>query len=52
MLDWDGTGIADRVLAERVTHVVVPEGRTIRSRRFVLSYADSAYRVYRLQPDN
>ena len=47
--DWDATGTADAVAAEGVTHVVVPAGVTVRSRRVRMEYEDAAHRVYRIE---
>jgi hypothetical protein len=37
------------VAGEGVTHVVVPAGAGVRSRRLELLHAGAAYRVYRLR---
>ena len=47
--DWDESGIADRVVAEGVTHVVVPGTLKVKSIRFEATSADPAYRVYRVR---
>ncbi len=48
--DWDASGAAAEASAEGVTHVVVPAGAAVRSRRLELADAGPAYRVYRLRP--
>jgi hypothetical protein len=48
--DWDASGVLAEVAAEGVTHVVVPAGTGVRSRRLTLTSDGPAYRVYRLGP--
>ncbi len=47
--DWDASGVMDAVVAEGVTHVVVPAGVEVRSRRLELTHETPAYRVYRVR---
>jgi hypothetical protein len=47
--DWDAAGVIDEITAEGVTHVVVPAGVTVHSRRLELLYDSAAYRVYRVK---
>lgn len=44
--DWDTTGILDEITEAGVTHVVVPAGTPIESRRLRLQYSVPTYRVY------
>jgi hypothetical protein len=50
LADWDASGAATEAAAEGVTHVVVPAGTVVRSRRLELADDGPAYRVYRLRP--
>jgi hypothetical protein len=47
--DWDAAGVIDEITAEGVTHVVVPAGVEVHSRRLELLYDSAAYRVYRVR---
>lgn len=46
--DWDGSGVLNEVAAAGVTHVVVPTGTAVNSRRLKLVDDGPAYRVYRV----
>lgn len=46
--DWDATGVLAEAAAEGVTHVVVPSGSGVKSRRLELVSDGSVYRVYRV----
>jgi hypothetical protein len=47
--DWDAAGVIDEITAEGVTHVVVPTGVEVHSRRLGALYSTPAYRVYRVK---
>lgn len=46
--DWDASGVMNEVIAEGLTHVVVPAGANVRSVRLELKSDGTAYRVYRI----
>jgi hypothetical protein len=46
--DWDATGALAEAAAEGVTHVIVPSGADVKSRRLELVSDGSVYRVYRV----
>jgi hypothetical protein len=48
--DWDASGVLAEVAAEGLTHVVVPAGVEVRSRRLEPVSNGGAYRVYRVVP--
>jgi len=48
--DWDASGALAEVTAEGVTHVVVPAGLDVTSRRLKPVSDGTAYRVYRVEP--
>ena len=44
--DWDASGVMNEVIAEGLTHVIVPAGANVRSVRLELKSDGTAYRVY------
>ena len=47
--DWDASGVLEEVRAAGITHVVVPDGVTVKSVKMREAYADGAYRVLRIE---
>ncbi len=48
--DWDASGIVGEIVAEGITHVVLPAGSPVHSRRLMQVVDGPAYRVYRIAP--
>lgn len=46
--DWDTSGVLNEVIAEGLTHVVVPSNTAVESNRLELHLDAVAYRVYRI----
>ncbi|MCZ2343170.1 MAG: hypothetical protein LC104_15460 [Bacteroidales bacterium] len=48
--DWDTSGVLSEILRAGITHVVVPNGVSVRSSQWELVLTVPAYRVYRILP--
>ncbi len=49
--DWDASGVMGEVVAEGVTHVIVPTDKSVKSTRLVLELETPKHRLYRVRRD-
>jgi hypothetical protein len=48
--DWDASGVIDEVVAEGISHVIVPTDKTVTSTRLELELETPKHRLYRVRP--
>lgn len=49
-VDWDSNGVLNEVIAEGITHVIVPIDKTVKSSRLELELETPKHRLYRVRP--